>query len=82
MASKKTPNFEQSLEQLEMLVEKLESGDLSLEESLQTFEQGIKLTRSCQSALQDAEQKVSILLQQEDGKLVSEPFQPDLDSED
>lgn len=79
MAAKKTPNFEKSLQQLEELVERLETGELSLEDSLKTFEQGIKLTRSCQAALQDAEQKVELLLQQEDGKVSSEPFdlQPD-----
>lgn len=79
MAIKKTPNFEKSLQQLEELVERLETGELSLEDSLNTFEQGIKLTRTCQAALQEAEQKVELLLQKEDGKLSSEPFdlQPD-----
>ncbi|MGI9227512.1 MAG: exodeoxyribonuclease VII small subunit [Gammaproteobacteria bacterium] len=57
----KTINFEKSLKQLETLVEKLEKGELSLEESLKQFEQGIKLTRECRQALQNAEQKISIL---------------------
>jgi len=63
MSNKKTEpaSFEQSLSELEALVERMESGDLSLEESLGAFEQGIALTRSCQQALQAAEQKVEIL---------------------
>ena len=54
--------LESSLEKLEKLVEQLESGDLSLEESLKHFEQGVKLTRECQATLKAAEQKVEILL--------------------
>ncbi|WP_257295092.1 exodeoxyribonuclease VII small subunit [Endozoicomonas sp. YOMI1] len=65
--------FEQSLAELETLVQKMESGDLSLEESLKAFEQGIKLTRGCQKALTDAEQKVQKLLMQ-NGELTTEPF--------
>lgn len=57
----RTINFEKSLKQLETLVEKLEKGDLSLEESLKQFEQGIKLTEECRQALQNAEQKISVL---------------------
>lgn len=58
------PDFEQSLKELEALVEKMEKGDLSLEESLQAFERGVQLTRSCQKALVCAEQKVQQLLEQ------------------
>jgi exodeoxyribonuclease VII small subunit len=54
--------FEKSLKELEALVTKMEQGNLSLEESLQHFERGIQLTRSCQKALKAAEQKVEILL--------------------
>ncbi len=54
-------NLEKSLKQLEALVNKLEKGDLSLEESLKQFEQGIKLTKECRQALQTAEQKISML---------------------
>ena len=71
--TKKTPNFEQALDQLEALVDDMENGELSLEESLKAFEQGTKLTRDCQKALQDAEQKVQVLLADtgllEDGEL-------------
>lgn len=56
-------NFEAALEELNTLVEKMEHGGLSLEESLKNFERGIELTRQCQHALQSAEQKVQILLQ-------------------
>ena len=59
---KKQPDFETNLVELEGLVETLEQGDISLEESLKLFERGITLTRSCQKALQEAEQKVQILL--------------------
>ncbi len=58
-------NFEASLNELEKLVDALENGDLSLEQSLQDFERGIHLTRACQSALTDAQQKVQILLEKD-----------------
>jgi len=58
-------DFEKALAELEALVEKMEQGDLSLEDSLKHFERGIALTRACQKALVDAEQKVQILLQSE-----------------
>ena len=79
MAPKKETslNFETALKELETLVATLEEGELSLEDSLKTFEQGIKLTRTCQTALQQAEQKVQILLQDNDG-LKTEPFDPDV----
>ena len=77
MARKKTAvDFEQSLGALQTLVERLESGDLSLEESLSAFEQGVALTRECQQALTHAEQKVSQLLEQ-DGQLTTAPFAED-----
>lgn len=56
-----TPAFEQTLAQLEALVSRMEDGQLSLEEALSAFETGIKLTRECQQALQQAELKVQIL---------------------
>ena len=66
--AKKSIDFEEALDQLEELVEDMENGDLTLEESLKAFEQGIKLTRECQSALSQAEQKVQLLIE-ENGKL-------------
>ena len=63
MPRKKSPiaNFEKSITELETLVEAMESGDMNLETSLKSFEQGINLTRTCQQALDEAEQKVQIL---------------------
>ncbi len=63
---KATPSFEQSLAELESIVTRMEQGELSLEESLAQFERGIALTRQCQQALEQAEQKVAILLEQDD----------------
>lgn len=76
MAKKRNtpPDFENALKELEGLVEQMEKGDLTLEDSLRHFERGIQLTRTCQQALQDAEQKVQILLSQEDGKPIVAPF--------
>ena len=77
MARKKaTPDFEQSLADLQTLVERLENGELSLEDSLSAFEQGIGLTRECQAALTQAEQKVQILLER-NGELQEAPFDAD-----
>jgi exodeoxyribonuclease VII small subunit len=73
---KKAMDFEQQLKNLEALVESLESGDLSLEDSLKSFEQGIKVARECQTALKQAEQKVEVLMRQGD-ELVSQPFTED-----
>lgn len=78
---KKSLNFEQSLEELEDLVENMESGELSLEDSLAAFERGIKLTRECQTALQTAEQRVQKLIA-ENGKLVESPFDDTLEDDD
>ncbi|HHH40189.1 MAG TPA: exodeoxyribonuclease VII small subunit [Sedimenticola sp.] len=70
-----TPSFEESLSELESLVETLERGDLSLDESLKTFERGVELTRTCQQALQAAEQKVKILSEKsDDADAGLEPF--------
>jgi exodeoxyribonuclease VII small subunit len=60
MPAKKV-TFEQQIESLEAIVEKLEDGDLSLEDSLAHYEKGIKLTKECQKLLDKAQQKVSIL---------------------
>ncbi len=67
MAKKKQKpvDFEAALEELEALVERMEDGESSLEDSLKDFEHGIELTRSCQTALAEAEQKVEILLKKD-----------------
>ena len=61
----KTIDFEKALDELETLVERMEQGESSLEDSLKDFERGIELTRSCQRALAEAEQKVQILLKKD-----------------
>lgn len=71
--AKKAPTFEDSLAELEQLVERMEQGNLPLEEGLKLFERGIQLTRACQKALQEAEQKVQILLE-EHGEPTLKPF--------
>ncbi len=68
MSVKKITNLEKALADLEDLVEELESGDLPLEKAMKKFEEGIKLTRSCQAALKDAEQKVQVLLKSAGGE--------------
>ena len=73
MATSNSYPFEKSLEKLERLVERMEQGDLSLEDSLKTFEEGIKLTRECQQALTKAEQKVKMLIEQ-NGEVSEEDF--------
>ncbi|MCF7988622.1 MAG: exodeoxyribonuclease VII small subunit [Methylovulum sp.] len=73
MTKKKITPFEDSLAELEQLVSQLEQGEISLEESLKSFERGVTLTRICQKALQEAEQKVQILIDQ-NGTQTLEPF--------
>jgi exodeoxyribonuclease VII small subunit len=70
------PDFETAMRDLEELVERLEQGDLTLEESLAAFERGVMLTRACQTALKEAEQKVEILLKKA-GEPAVEDFTPD-----
>lgn len=64
-AKRKSVDFEQSLSDLEALVSQMEQGELTLEQSLQAFEQGITLTRSCQERLSAAEQQVQTLMEQQ-----------------
>ena len=74
-------SFEKALAELEELVEKMEQGDLGLEESLKHLERGIALTRSCQKALAEAEQKVQLLTSGRDGPELT-PFSAENESED
>ena len=80
-ASEKTMDFEQALGELESLVNKMEGGDLSLEESLQAFENGVKLNREAQARLNAAEQRVKVLVE-EQGQLVEEDFFDEEDDDD
>jgi len=75
MTKERKFNLEKSLADLESLVEELESGDLPLDAAMKKFEEGIKLTRGCQAALKDAEQKVEILLKSAGGEEILEEFQ-------
>src|SRR3712207_4023907 len=68
----KTENFETQLAALERIVRELERGELPLEESLQLFEDGVKLARECQERLNQAERRIEILMRDEDGKPVLE----------
>jgi exodeoxyribonuclease VII small subunit len=72
MSAKKSVNLEKALADLENIVEELESGDLPLEKAMKKFEEGVKLTRNCQSALKEAEQKVEILLESAGGEDLEE----------
>ena len=69
-------NFESSIAALEDLVEKMEAGEFTLEESLKQFENGISLARACQQALREAEQKVLQLTKDENGAATLAPFEP------
>jgi exodeoxyribonuclease VII small subunit len=81
MSTESALNFEAALEELEQLVERMETGDLSLEESLKAFERGVVLTRDCQKALKDAELRVQALTQTDAGlhleDVDSDEFDPD-----
>ena len=65
------PSFESSLHRLEQIVKKLEAGELPLDDALKLFEEGINLSQQCQKQLEEAENKVEILLKKADGKLVA-----------
>ena len=70
-------SFETSLAELEQIVGKLESGDLPLEQSLELFEKGIKLSRECRTRLTNAERRIEILMKDADGNLTAEDFAPE-----
>ena len=67
-------SFEEAMLELEQIVSKLEKGDVSLEDSITNFQQGIELSRYCAAKLDDAEKKISILLQDEEGNLIEKDF--------
>ncbi|HEY5583938.1 MAG TPA: exodeoxyribonuclease VII small subunit [Ruminiclostridium sp.] len=67
-------SFEEAMLELEQTVSKLEKGDISLEESITNFGHGIELSRYCASKLDEAEKKISILLQDEEGNLIEKEF--------
>ncbi|MDH3568472.1 MAG: exodeoxyribonuclease VII small subunit [Desulfobacteraceae bacterium] len=71
--------FEQSLKQLERIVQELEDGDLPLEKAIKKFEEGIQLTKFCSQKLDETEKKISILLKNTEGQITEKPFSPDND---
>ncbi|QKT04407.1 exodeoxyribonuclease VII small subunit [Ectothiorhodospiraceae bacterium 2226] len=73
-AQQSIAQFEQALQELDALVARMEQGEQTLEEALRDFERGVELTRLCQQALGEAEQKVELLLQRQ-GEATLAPFQ-------
>jgi exodeoxyribonuclease VII small subunit len=71
------PTFEDSLKKLENIVDQLEKGELTLEQSLKLFEEGVALSATCKKELDEAEGKVQMLIRQQDGSFRSEPFPQD-----
>lgn len=76
------PKFEKDLEKLEEIVGALEEGELSLDEALKRFEEGIKLAKRCEKALSEAEKKIEILTRNAEGELEAQPFGEDSEVED
>ena len=77
MSTTKPKTFESSLEELERIVRQLEQGELTLEKSLELFEQGVKLSRDCQERLSQAERRIEILMHDNQGRASVRPFDPD-----
>ena len=75
--SAKKPEFEYSLTRLEEIVRKLESANLSLDDAMKLFEEGVQLSRDCQKHLEQAEGRVEILLKKAGGELAPQPFDPE-----
>ncbi|MDQ1331781.1 MAG: exodeoxyribonuclease small subunit [Thermodesulfobacteriota bacterium] len=66
--------FEIAMKQLEQIVQELESGNLSLEDSIKKFEEGIKLSKYCSAKLDETEKKITLLLKDQDGNIIEKPF--------
>ena len=77
--STKPKTFESSLEELERIVRELEQGELTLEKSLELFEQGVKLSRECQERLNQAERRIEILMRDNQGRATVRPFDPQIE---
>jgi exodeoxyribonuclease VII small subunit len=73
--------FENAIKRLEAIVQELESGDLTLDDALKKFQEGVKLSKFCSKKLDETEKKISILLKDEEGGIRAEPFLPE-DGED
>ena len=77
----KKPEFEGSLSRLEEIVGKLESANLSLDDAMKLFEEGVQLSRDCQKYLEQAEGKVEILLKKAGGEMAAQPFDPEAEED-
>lgn len=80
--AKQKVKFEEYLAKLEKTVAELEGGDLTLDESLARYEEGVKALKRCYEILRDAEKRVELLLKNEEGGLTTEPFEPDAEEKD
>ena len=76
MAKKKTEQFEEVIKRLQVIVEKMERGDLPLEEAMESFTEGIRLAQYCHQKLEEAESKVQMLLKDQQGEWTVTPFEP------
>jgi len=74
--------FEQAMQELEKIVEELEAGDLPLEKAMNKFEEGIQLTRFCTNKLDETEKKINILLQDQQGDITKQSFEPEKDTDE
>jgi exodeoxyribonuclease VII small subunit len=81
LEQEKKPEFEGSLARLEEIVGKLESANLSLDDAMKLFEEGVQLSRDCQKYLEQAEGKVEILLKKAGGEMAAQPFDPEAEED-
>ena len=75
-------NFEKSMKRLEEIVQQLEGSEMPLEDSLQVFEEGMKLAAFCSRKLEEAEKKVTLLVREQEGSFIEKPFDPDKPQDD
>jgi len=78
MKDEREPSFEQALARIEEIVDRLEEGDLTLDESLKLFQEGVELSRRCQVVLDDAQKRIEMLVRAADGTLTTEPLEADV----
>ena len=76
MAKKKEERFEESIQRLQAIVERMEKGDLPLEEAMESFTEGVRLVQSCHQKLEQAESKVQMLMKDQEGTWTAVPFDP------
>lgn len=76
MAKKKSDQFEEALKKLQAIVERMERGDLPLDEAMESFSEGIRLARICHQRLEEAERKVQMLLKEQQDGWTTAPFEP------